>query len=106
MITGILEAEAAKLDIRNLPISKFDKITVAEFLQQNGVNEDAYKLLETTVKALLGVDATELSLLFYLDYIKSGGSLQDLSSEKKNGAQYQRLRQGKTLKTSMLIIPI
>ncbi|CZR67640.1 related to amine oxidase [Phialocephala subalpina] len=103
MITGMLETEAAKLDLRNLPTSKFDKITVAEFLQQNGVNEDAYKIIETTVKALLGVDATELSLFFYLDYIKSGRSLKDLSSEKKNGAQYQRLRQGE-LRSGLLLL--
>lgn len=82
-----METEAARLDIRNLPISKFDKITVDEFLRQNGTTEDAYKTIETTVKGLLGVDATELSLLFYLDYIKSGGTLADLSSEESNGAQ-------------------
>jgi hypothetical protein len=62
LITGILETEAAKLDLQNLPISKFDKITVDEFLRQKVGDEDAYKLIETTVKGLLGVDATELSL--------------------------------------------
>lgn len=95
IITSILETEAAKLDLRNLPISDFDKLTVSEFLRQKGANKDAYEFFETTVKGLLGVDATELSLFFYLDYIKSGGSLDDLMSEKSNGAQYQRLRQGK-----------
>jgi monoamine oxidase len=95
-ITTKLETEAAKLDLRNLPISEFDKLTVSEFLKQNRANEDVYKFFETTVKGLLGVDAAELSLFFYLDYIKSGGSLEDLTSEKCNGAQYQRLRQGKS----------
>jgi monoamine oxidase len=95
MITSILETEAAKLDLRNLPISEFDKLAVSEFLKKEGANEDTYKFFETTVKGLLGVDATELSLFFYLDYIKSGGSLEELMSEKSDGAQYQRLRQGK-----------
>jgi Flavin containing amine oxidoreductase len=94
-ITATLETEAAKLDLRNLPISEFDKLTVSEFLKKNGANEDAYQYFETTIKGLLGVDATELSLLFYLDYIKRGGSLKELMSEKSGGAQYQRLRQGK-----------
>jgi monoamine oxidase len=94
-ITSVLETEAAKLDIRNLPISDLDKLTVSEFLKQNGANGDAFKFFETTVKGLLGVDANELSLFFYLDYIKSGGTLADLRSEKSNGAQFQRLRQGK-----------
>ena len=94
-ITTKLETEAAKLDLRNLPISEFDKLTVSEFLKQNRANEDVYKFFETAVKCLLGVDATELSLFFYLDYIKSRGSLEDLGSEKSRGAQYQRLRQGK-----------
>jgi len=95
LITSILETEAAKLDLRSLPISPYDKITVSDFLKQKGADEDAYHYFETTIKGLLGVDATELSLFFYLDYIKSGGSLQELISERKNGAQYQRLRQGK-----------
>ena len=90
----MMESEAAKLDLRNLPFSKFDKITVDEFLSQNDANDDSYKIIETTVKGLLGVNATELSLFFYLNYIKSGGSLEDLGSEKRNGAQYQRLHQG------------
>ncbi|KAE8446359.1 hypothetical protein EG329_012108 [Mollisiaceae sp. DMI_Dod_QoI] len=89
-----LEEEAAKLDIHHLPRSDFDKETVAEFLRRNETDEDAYKVIETTVKGLLGVDTTELSLYYYLDYIKSGGCLKDLESDKSNGAQYMRLREG------------
>ncbi|KAF8855766.1 putative flavin-containing amine oxidase [Acephala macrosclerotiorum] len=88
------EEEAAKLDIHHLPRSDFDNETVAQFLRRNDVDEDAYKVIETTIKGLLGVDATELSLYYYLDYIKSGGSLEDLESDGSNGAQYMRLRQG------------
>ncbi|KAE9365980.1 FAD/NAD(P)-binding domain-containing protein [Stipitochalara longipes BDJ] len=94
MITSILETEAAKLDLRDLPISPYDKITVSDFLKQKGADADAYTYFETTVKGLLGVDATELSLFFYLDYIKSGGSLAELMSERIDGVQYQRLREG------------
>jgi monoamine oxidase len=68
-----LETEVAKLDIRRLSISDFDKLIVRRVLKQNGAIEDVFKFLETTVKGLLGVDANELSLFFYLDYIKSGG---------------------------------
>ncbi|CZR56114.1 related to amine oxidase [flavin-containing] B [Phialocephala subalpina] len=88
------EEEAAKIDIHHLPRSDFDNETVAQFLLRNEIDEDAYKVIETTIKGLLGVDATELSLYYYLDYIKSGGSLKDLESDKSNGAQYMRLRQG------------
>lgn len=88
------EEEAAKLDIHHLPRSDYDNETVAQFLCRNDIDEDAYKVIETTIKGLLGVDATELSLYYYLDYIKSGGSLKDLESDKSNGAQYMRLRQG------------
>jgi hypothetical protein len=76
MITSILETEAAKLDLRDLPISPFDKLTVSDFLKQKGAVEDAYTYFETTVKGLLGIDATELSLFFYLDYIQSEGALE------------------------------
>jgi monoamine oxidase len=66
-------------------------MTASEFLKQNGADEDTFKFFETTVKSLLGIDTTELSLFFYLDYIKSVGGLEDLGLEKNNGAQYQRL---------------
>ncbi len=87
MIPSILEREAAKLDLRHLPISPFDKLTVSDFLKQKGADKDAYTYFEITSKGLLGVDATELSLLFYLDYIKSGGSLGELICERSDGAQ-------------------
>lgn len=93
-IEGELNAEAAKLDIRHLRPSKFGDITVAEYLRRNDVAGDSYAFIQTIVKALLGVDATEFSLYYYLDYIKSGGGLDDLESDKNNGAQYLRLRQG------------
>jgi monoamine oxidase len=93
-INVLLEEEAAKLDIHHLPHSDFDNETVAQFVRRNDVDEDAYKFIDLIVKAILGVNATELSLYYYLDYIKSGGSLKDLESSRSNGAQYMRLRQG------------
>lgn len=56
-----------------------------------------FKYFELTVKGLLGNDANELSLFYHLDYNKSGGPLENLRSEKRNGAQFQRIRQGKSL---------
>ena len=93
-IEGELDTEAAKLDLRHLLPSKFDESTVADYLWRNRIGNESYAIIQTMVKALLGVDATELSLYYYLDYIKSGGGLDDLSSNKSNGAQYLRLRQG------------
>ncbi|KUJ23819.1 putative flavin-containing amine oxidase [Mollisia scopiformis] len=89
-----LEEEAAKIDVHHLPRSDFDNETVAQFLRRNEVDKVAYEVIETTIKGLLGVDATELSLYYYLDYIKSGGSLADLRSDKSNGAQYMLVKTG------------
>jgi monoamine oxidase len=93
LVNGMLEADAASLDLRN-PDEKFDEITFEEFLQRSGVTGDAYGLAATMVRALLGVEPSELSLSFYLDYIKSGGSLKGLGSDSADGAQHLRIRQG------------
>jgi monoamine oxidase len=55
-----------------------------------------FKYFEPTVKGLLRNDANELSLFYHLDYNKSEGPLENLRSENRNGAQFQRIRQFKS----------
>lgn len=48
------------------------------------------------VRAILGVEADELSALYLVDYIKSGTGLANLAADTADGGQYLRNRQGKT----------
>jgi len=46
-------------------------------------------------RGFLGVESTEISALFFFDYVRSGFRLESLTSDLKGGAQYLRARQGK-----------
>lgn len=43
---------------------------------------------------LIGVGPDEVSALYMVDYIRSGTGLENMASDKKNGGQYLRNRQG------------
>lgn len=93
-IYKLLDAAAAEADLHN-PSSASGEITFEEYLHSNGATGDAYQLLATMLRALLGVEPREVSLGYYVNYIKSGGGLRALGSDSSDGAQYMRLRKGK-----------
>lgn len=43
---------------------------------------------------MLGVEPSDLSALYFLNYCKSGGGLLQMRSDRKDGGQYLRIRQG------------
>jgi len=42
-----------------------------------------------------GLEPSELSALFFLDYCKSGGGLNQMRSDREHGGQYLRIVEGK-----------
>lgn len=93
-IHTFFETSAAALDLDNLKPSPFDNESVSDFLRRNDIHETAYQVMNTSVTAILGVDVTELSLYYFLVFIKSGGGLYALESNKEGGAQAMRVREG------------
>lgn len=71
----------------------WDAATVAEWLGRNVRRADARAVLRIAINAIFAAEPEELSLLFFLFYVRSGGGLMRLS-EIKNGAQQDRLRGG------------
>jgi hypothetical protein len=45
---------------------------------------------------LLGLEPSELSALFFLDYCKSGGGLNNMRSDRMHGGQFLRIATGKS----------
>lgn len=43
---------------------------------------------------MLGLEPSDLSALYFLNYCKSGGGLLQMRSDRKDGGQYLRIRQG------------
>jgi monoamine oxidase len=52
------------------------------------------RLVNVISRATLGVESGEVSALFFLDYLQSGGGLGNITSDLKHGAQYLRATQG------------
>jgi monoamine oxidase len=56
---------------------------------------------DAATSPLLGVGPDEVSALFMVDYIRSGTGLDNMASDKKDGGQYLRNRQGQHLKPTV-----
>lgn len=71
-----------------------DKVTVQQYAEQTFQSELVSDFLVSVTRGLLGVDPNELSMLYFVHYCKSGTGIEPLLSDRKDGGQYLRARQG------------
>ncbi|MDI1483970.1 flavin monoamine oxidase family protein [Polyangium sp. y55x31] len=88
--------------VKEVPIE--DPLSAAKALEWDGTTVEAWKrknvktrgakaMLDTAVRAVFAAEPSELSLLFFLYYLRQGGGLMRLT-EIENGAQETRLAEG------------
>jgi monoamine oxidase len=65
---------------------EWDRITVDEWIRSQTRNRDARAMMRLMVEGLYAAEPEEVSLLFFLSYIRSGGSLEEHWASE-NGAQ-------------------
>lgn len=96
-IRDLFEETCQTIDIHNPTSSNeiLDKYTLEEWVKKQGAGETALASVKIWTRAMLGLEPSDMSALFFLDYCKSGGGLMQMRSDKKNGGQYFRLAQGK-----------
>ena len=100
-IRDLFELTCQKIDISN-PVASgqkvrkdLDNITFEEWVRSHGpFKEDALNALKVGTRAMLGVEPSEMSALYFLDYCKSGGGYMQMRSDSKHGGQYLRIAQG------------
>ncbi|PPJ54775.1 hypothetical protein CBER1_04047 [Cercospora berteroae] len=99
-VRDIFEATCQQIDISN-PVASgqklrkdLDDITFEQWLQTLNPSEHAINALRVGTRAMLGVEPSELSALYFLDYCKSGGGYMQMRSDQKNGGQYLRIYSG------------
>ena len=99
-IRDIFEATCQQIDISN-PVASgqklrkdLDDITFEQWLQSLDAGEHAMNSLKVGTRAMLGVEPSELSAAYFLDYCKSGGGYMQMRSDKKDGGQYLRVYSG------------
>lgn len=73
-----------------------DSMTFGEYAQSKSINgtSAAVKAATSLAAALLGVEVDGAGALFIVDYLQSGTGLSNMGSDRKDGAQYSRNRQG------------
>lgn len=99
-IRDIFEETCQKIDILN-PVASgqkirqdLDHITFEQWLQSLNASEHAMNAMKVGTRAMLGVEPSELSATYFLDYCKSGGGYMQMRSDRKHGGQYLRIAQG------------
>lgn len=107
-IRDLFEKTCQKIDIHNPTASNesLDKCTLEEWIKQQGAGETAMASVTIWTRAMLGVEPSDLSALFFLNYCKSGGGLMQMRSDKANGGQYVRFTKGTDLEISSNILVI
>src|SRR5581483_11456074 len=73
--------------------AEWDRLSLAAWLDRNVRRPDARAVLTGAVRAVFAAEPEELSLLFFLFYVRSGGGMMSLV-EIKRGAQQDRLLGG------------
>lgn len=86
-----------KIDLKNTSWQEGDDFTVEEGLQKATFNSWAQDLVRLGCRAMVGRESREVSMHYFLDYVKSGGGFMDLISEGEFGAQSLKIKQGKSL---------
>ncbi|KAF7190535.1 putative flavin-containing monoamine oxidase A [Pseudocercospora fuligena] len=99
-VRDVFEETCQKIDIRN-PVASgkklredLDLITFEEWLKSIGAGEHAMNALKVGTRAMLGVEPSEMSATYFLDYCKSGGGYMQMRGDRKHGGQYLRVKKG------------
>lgn len=99
-VRDLFEQTCQKIDLSNVVASSkdvqkdLDDMTFEEWIKSQGGGEHALNALTIGTRAMLGVEPSEVSALYFLDYAKSGGGYMQMRSDGKHGGQYLRVRQG------------
>ncbi|KAJ6780314.1 hypothetical protein PWT90_09910 [Aphanocladium album] len=74
--------------------AKLDSMTALDLVKTEFESPLLVNLTHTLTRALLGVEPGELSALYFVDFLKSGTGIINISSDMEHGAQYLRNQQG------------
>ncbi|KAJ4506733.1 hypothetical protein HRR83_003043 [Exophiala dermatitidis] len=93
-IRALLEKWCHEVDLLNPQNREWDSLTLEDFIKKIGGGPTTQATARLWTRGLLGVEPREMSALYFLDYVKSGGGLMLTRSDMKHGGQFLRIRQG------------
>ncbi|KAK2623754.1 hypothetical protein QTJ16_006935 [Diplocarpon rosae] len=68
----------------------YDQISLEQFAITRGASEKTIDMVRVWSRAMVGVEAKDMSAQFFIEYTGKGGGLKQLRSDQKNGGQYLR----------------
>lgn len=71
-----------------------DAMTFEAFLRSKNAGEASLATATVWTRAMLGLDPSDMSALYFLNYCRSGGGLLQMRSDRKGGGQHLRIREG------------
>jgi len=72
------------------PYTALDSLTIQDYADKTILQKNVRALFETASQVILSADPSEVSFLYFLHYLKSGGGFQKLA-DVKNAAQENRV---------------
>ncbi|KAJ8118392.1 hypothetical protein ONZ43_g3997 [Nemania bipapillata] len=93
-IRDMCEADCQALDTWKPKDTALDYQTFESYLLSRGADKVALATATVWTRAMLGQEPRDISALYFLNYCKSGGGLLQMRSDRKDGGQYLRVRQG------------
>ncbi|EXJ84244.1 hypothetical protein A1O3_04911 [Capronia epimyces CBS 606.96] len=92
----LVEARCQTIDIEKPWIAgkHYDSMTFEEFAKQSGALPKTVEYANLWVRAMVGIDGSEISALYFLHYCKSGGGFVQMRSDGKHGGQHLRTKTG------------
>ncbi|OAA60329.1 Amine oxidase [Niveomyces insectorum RCEF 264] len=72
----------------------YDSMTFDEFAKKSGATGKTVEYANLWVRAMIGIDGTEISALYFLHYCRSGGGFKLMRSDAKHGGQHLRSKTG------------
>ncbi|KAL4895342.1 hypothetical protein BDV59DRAFT_191832 [Aspergillus ambiguus] len=93
-IRDMCEADCQAIDTWQPRDTNLDSLTFEAYLLSRGADKTAMGTATVWTRAILGLEPSEISALYFLNYCKSGGGLLQMRSDRKHGGQYLRIRGG------------
>lgn len=75
----------------------YDQMSLEQFVISKGGSQKTVEMVRIWSRVMIGVEATELSAQYFIEYNGKGGGLKTLRSDGKGGGQYLRFRKGTVL---------
>ncbi|KAL2061259.1 hypothetical protein VTL71DRAFT_7532 [Oculimacula yallundae] len=75
-------------------VENYDQMSLEQFAISKGASERTVDMIRVWTRVMVGIEASEMSAQFFIEYTGKGGGLKQLRSDQKHGGQYLRFRKG------------